>query len=256
MSTVPSARTAAPYLGSLLGSSLIDLLLRHRLVDDLLQAPRMAAGLVHLDVAALVLLYRLCYGLFWGWFLVGLLPGLLRGRCPARRSLRLFGLLATLQFLVNLVLINVAIVVADVHSYELLLEALGLYLAIGLIFVFWYWYLDYPLREQALAQRPLGGRSSDATPPGAQHAGIQISPLPPGLLFPEEAYEGLAFGTTGWTPGFIDYLFFAMVASNTFGAPEGHGVLGARLKLAHLVHSLFMTGIFIVIVARAINTLS
>ncbi|MBU6354110.1 MAG: hypothetical protein KGQ81_04035 [Cyanobacteria bacterium REEB498] len=231
MSTVPSARTAAPYLGSLVVSSLVDGLLRHRLFVDLDHVPRLAVGMVQLDLAALGLLYRVSLGLFWAWFVLGILPGLWRGRCPARRGLRLFGLLATLQFLVNLVVINVAIVEANVNSYELLLEAIGLYVVIGLIFVFWYWYLDYPLRDQA-------------------------TPIPPGLLFPEEAYEGLAFGTAGWTPGFIDYLFFAMVASNTFGAPEGHGVLGARLKLAHLVHSLFMTGIFIVIVARAINTLS
>lgn len=256
MSTVPSARTAAPYLGSLVVSSLVDGLLRHRLFVDLEHVPRLAVGMVQLDLAALGLLYRVSLGLFWAWFVLGILPGLWRGRCPARRGLRLFGLLATLQFLVNLVVINVAIVEANVNSYELLLEAIGLYVVIGLIFVFWYWYLDYPLRDQAFALRPLGGRSSDATPPGAQHPGTPIPPLPPGLLFPEEAYEGLAFGTAGWTPGFIDYLFFAMVASNTFGAPEGHGVLGARLKLAHLVHSLFMTGIFIVIVARAINTLS
>jgi len=231
MPTVPSARTAAPYLGALVVASLIDGLLRHRLFVDLAHVPRLAVGLVQLDVAALALLYRVSLGLFWAWFVLVILPGLWRGRCPARRGLRLFGLLATLQFLVNLVVINVAIVAADVNSYELLLEAIGLYLVIGLIFVFWYWYLDYPLRDRA-------------------------SPIPPGVLFPEEAFEGLAYGTNRWSPGFIDYLFFAMVASNTFGAPEGHGVLGPRLKLAHLVHSLCMTGIFIVIVARAINTLS
>jgi hypothetical protein len=33
-------------------------------------------------------------------------------------------------------------------------------------------------------------------------------------------------------------------------------VLGPRLKVAHMLHSLCMTGIFIVIVARAINTLA
>ena len=248
MSTVPSARTAAPYLGALVGSSLIDGLLRRRLFVDLAQAPPMAVGSAHVDMAALALLYRISLGLFWAWFLLWILPGLLRGRCPARRGLRLLGLLATLQFLVNLVLINVAIVVAKVNSYELLLEAIGLYVVIGLIFVFWYWYLDYPLRgqAQALAMRAAPANTAESNAP----------PIPPGLLFPEEAFEGLAFGTTRWTPGFIDYLFFAMVASNTFGAPEGHGVLGPRLKVAHMLHSLCMTGIFIVIVARAINTLS
>jgi hypothetical protein len=246
MSTVPSARTAAPYLGALVGSSLIDGLLRRRLFVDLAQAPPMAVGSAYVDMAALALLYRISLGLFWAWFLLWILPGLLRGRCPARRGLQLFGLLATLQFLVNLVLINVAIVEANVNSYELLLEAIGLYVVIGLIFVFWYWYLDYPLRGQALALRAAAANTAEGNAP----------PIPPGLLFPEEAFEGLAFGTTRWTPGFIDYLFFAMVASNTFGAPEGHGVLGPRLKVAHMLHSLCMTGIFIVIVARAINTLS
>ena len=248
MSTVPSARTAAPYLLALVGSSLIDGLLRHRLFVDLSHAPRMAVGLAHVDLAALALSYRISLGLFWAWFLLVILPGMLRGRCPARRGLRLFGLLATLQFLVNLVLINVAIVVAKVNSYELLLEAIGLYVVIGLIFVFWYWYLDYPLRGQAQAMAMRA--------PGANPDGAKLPPVPPGVLFPEEAFEGLSFGTTCWTPGFIDYLFFAMVASNTFGAPEGHGVLGPRLKVAHMLHSLCMTGIFIVIVARAINTLS
>jgi hypothetical protein len=248
MSTVPSARTAAPYLGALVGSSLIDGVLRHQFYVDLSLAPRMAGGLAHFDLAVLALFYRISLGLFWAWFLLVILPGLLRGRCPARRGLRLFGLLATLQFLVNLVLINVAIVVAKVNSYELLLEAIGLYVVIGLIFVFWYWYLDYPLRGQAQA---LAMRA-----PGANPDGAKLPPIPPGVLFPEEAFEGLSFGTTRWTPGFIDYLFFAMVASNTFGAPEGHGVLGPRLKVAHMLHSLCMTGIFIVIVARAINTLS
>ncbi len=246
MSTVPSARTAAPYLGALVGSSLIDGLLRRRLFVDLAQAPPMAVGSAHVDMAALALLYRISLGLFWAWFLLWILPGLLRGRCPARRGLRLLGLLATLQFLVNLVLINVAIVEANVNSYELLLEAIGLYVVIGLIFVFWYWYLDYPLRGQAISLRAAAANTAESNAP----------PIPPGLLFPEEAFEGLAFGTTRWTPGFIDYLFFAMVASNTFGAPEGHGVLGPRLKVAHMLHSLCMTGIFIVIVARAINTLS
>ena len=96
MSTVPSARTAAPYLGALVGSSLIDGVLRHQFYVDLSLAPRMAGGLAHFDLAVLALFYRISLGLFWAWFLLVILPGLLRGRCPARRGLRLFGLLATL----------------------------------------------------------------------------------------------------------------------------------------------------------------
>jgi len=236
--TAPSARTVAPYLGSLLVSSLIDGVLRHRLFMDLLQAPPMASGMGAMGLGAVGTLYRLCLGGFWLWFGAWILPGLLRGHTPSRRVLRWFGLLATLQFVVNAVAINLALVFAHVGSYTLLMEGIGLYVVIGLIFVFWYWYFDYPLRGQSL---------------GAE--GSTASGIPPGVLFPEEAVEGLAYGTNRWTPGFIDYLFFAMVASNTFGAPEGHGVLGARLKLAHMVHSLCTTAIFIVIVARAINTL-
>ena len=242
MSAVPPPRTVAPYVGALLVSSLIDLLLRHRLFFDLVHASKLTGATAAFDLAAIALIYRLALAAFWLFFVVKIVPELLCRKSPSRAVLRLFGVLATLQFLTNLLAINVAIVVANVNSYELLLEAIALYFVIGLVFVYWYWYLDYPLRGKAL-------QLSD----GDQKSSLNI---PPGVLFPEESFEEFAFGTNRWTPGFVDYLFFAMVAGNTFGAPEGHAVLGSRLKLAHLVHTLCMTGIFIVIVARAINTLS
>ena len=242
MSAVPPPRSVAPYIGSLLLSSLIDLLLRHRLFFDLSRAPALAGAAAGFDVAAIALSYRLALAVFWLFFFGKILPAVLRGMAPSRGALRIFGVLATIQFLVNLLAINVAIVVADVNSYELLSEAIALYFVIGLIFVYWYWFLDYPLRGKALLLADSGGKD-------------QVK-IPPGVLFPEESFEEFSFGTNRWTPGFVDYLFFAMVAGNTFGAPEGHAVLGSSLKVAHMVHSLCMTGIFIVIVARAINTIS
>ena len=63
-------------------------------------------------------------------------------------------------------------------------------------------------------------------------------------------------GTGVWVPELVDYGFFPLISGNTFGAPEGHGVIGARLKWTQVVHTLRMILVFIVIVARAINTLT
>jgi hypothetical protein len=63
-------------------------------------------------------------------------------------------------------------------------------------------------------------------------------------------------GTGVWVPELVDYGFFPLISGNTFGAPEGHGVIGARLKGTQVVHALRIIFVFIVIVARAINTLT
>ena len=48
---------------------------------------------------------------------------------------------------------------------------------------------------------------------------------------------------------------FTILSSNCFGAPEGHSLVGAPIKRLHMLHSLAMLSVFIVILARAINTL-
>ena len=62
--------------------------------------------------------------------------------------------------------------------------------------------------------------------------------------------------TDSWLPGPVDYLYFTILSSNCFGSPEGHLLIGRRLKLLQIIHTIFMILVFIIIVARAINTLS
>jgi hypothetical protein len=126
-------------------------------------------------------------------------------------------------------------------SYELLLESLVLYATITLNVLIWYWLVDHPPRH---GQHPLGGNRQ----PG------QVS-MPYGIVFPEEALERDLLGSDSWTPSFSDYLYFTILSSNCFGPPESHLLVGLPIKRLHTLHSLLMLNLFIVILARAINTL-
>lgn len=161
------------------------------------------------------------------------------GRSPSRRMLLWLGLLASATLLANLIAVNVAIYRRNTGSYALLAQSFALYAATNLIFVFWYWFHDHLLRVMASP----GARTGDF------HFGIQ---------FPEErsaASGGGCDGAPGWRPGLVDYAYFTLLSSNCFGSPEGHVVIGRVLKLLQIVHTVFMIFIFIIIVARAINTL-
>ena len=176
------------------------------------------------------------------FFFVKILPIVLRGGNLDRRDVWFIGLLATIQLASNLVAINLAIYLIDIASYELLGESFALYFSINLVFLFWYWFFDYPLRHQRLMLDGIDGKD-----------GIWI---PLGILFPEEALERSVSGPGAWAPALVDYVFFTLISSNTFGCPEGHGIIGSRLKWTQIVHTICMTLVFIVIVARAINTLT
>ena len=147
-----------------------------------------------------------------------------------------------MQLVSNLFAINLAIYFVGIASYELLGESLALYFSINLIFLFWYWFLDYPFRNQRLVSGGIDGKDRTG--------------IPYGILFPEEAMQRDLNGSGVWVPRLVDYVFFTLVSSNTFGAPEGHAVIGDRLKWTQVVHTLCMILVFIVIVARAINTLT
>lgn len=237
-----SARSAAPYLFALLLSSLIDLLLRARLLFDLdLYKPSHYQFSAHL-LKFLVGGYFLVLTTFLMFFLVKILPSIIRHGSLDRRDIWLLGFLATIQLASNIIVINLAIYLVNIASYELLCESIALYFSINLIFLFWYWFLDYPLRHQRLMLVGTDGKN-----------GIGI---PLGILFPEEALERDLSGSDIWTPVLVDYVFFTLVSSNTFGSPEGHGVVGSRLKWTQVFHTICMILVFIVIVARAINTLT
>ena len=242
-----SARSAAPYVFALLLSALIDLLLRSRLLFDLYFHKGLSNSFVVNSFPAQYLrfsagIYFLVLSVFLIFFLVKILPIVLRGGNLDRRDVRFIGLLATIQLASNLVAINLAIYLINIDSYELLGESFALYFSINLVFLFWYWFFDYPLRYQRLMLDGIDGKD-----------GIWI---PLGILFPEEALERSVSGPGAWAPALVDYVFFTLISSNTFGCPEGHGIIGSRLKWTQIVHTICMTLVFIVIVARAINTLT
>jgi hypothetical protein len=70
-------------------------------------------------------------------------------------------------------------------------------------------------------------------------------------MFPEQSGDLVA----RWKPHPIDYLFFTILCSNTLGPPEGHLVFGRRTKLLQIGHTITTLVVFLVLVARAINTL-
>ena len=79
---------------------------------------------------------------------------------------------------------------------------------------------------------------------------------PYGIVFPEETLERDVLRSGRWQPEFMDYAYFTILCSNCFGPPEGHLLVGRPIKVLHSLHSLAMITVFIVILARAINTLN
>ena len=54
----------------------------------------------------------------------------------------------------------------------------------------------------------------------------------------------------------MDYAYFTILSSNCFGPPEGRLLVGRPIKVFHIDYSLAMISVFIVILAKAINTLN
>ena len=116
-----------------------------------------------------------------------------------------------------------------VESTDLLVISAGLYVSLNIVFLFWYWYFDYPAQVRRL-HHPESPR--------------QIS-------FPANKLIGKA----AWVPSFLDYLYLTMMVSNTLGPPEDHSPVGDRVKVVQLVHSTAMLVLLVIFVSRAINTL-
>lgn len=98
-------------------------------------------------------------------------------------------------------------ITADIYSFKLgsfylLVIALGLYCSLNLIFLFWYWFIDYPGQVRHLHQ--------------PQHL-CQI-------IFPRESVSANA----GWLPGCLDYLYFTVMTSNTLGAAGDRDLAGGE----------------------------
>ena len=61
--------------------------------------------------------------------------------------------------------------------------------------------------------------------------------------------------TRAWSPGFLDYLFFAFNTSTAF-SPTDTAVLSRRAKVLMMVQALLSLLILAVLVRRAVNTLA
>ena len=147
-----------------------------------------------------------------------------------RQLLGVFGVACSLDLLINIAFLNAAVYHLKLASYQLLIQAMVFYMSLNLIFFFWYWYVDYPRQLQACA-------CSDDRPE---------------IRFPEQTESP----TANWLPRPVEYLFFTALASNTLGPPEGHAVLGSRVKWLQMAHTATALIIFLILVARAINTLN
>ena len=108
--------------------------------------------------------------------------------------------------------------------------ALGLYCSLNLIFLFWYWFIDYPSQVRHL------------------HHPEHLCKI----IFPRDAVSENA----GWLPGCLDYLYFKVITSNTLGAPENHSPVGTKVKLIQLLHSTLILVLLVIVISRAVNTLS
>jgi len=147
----------------------------------------------------------------------------------ARKSLFAFGLFSTLYLVINLFTISYGIFKFKVQSFYLLAISIGVYLSLNIIFMFWYWFIDYPSQVHKL------------------HHPESI----PEICFPRHSdHPG------GWLPNIFNYLYFAVLTSNTLGPPEDHSPAGQNARVVVLLHSSLMLIVLVIFVSRAINTLS
>ena len=237
-----SRRVVGPYLGVLMLAVLLAFALRVRIFEHYEHIAHRPDLLLDNTRRVLKIAFWGQFLLFWWLALRRLLPSLCRAvDLPPRRLMQAARLASGLS-LVNLFSESLAIYRLKIDSYDLLFESLLLYAAVTLNFLFWYWVVDHPPRHP--------GRPWES---GEPTRGVS---MPYGIVFPEEALERDLLKTEAWKPSFTDYLYFTILSSNCFGAPEGHALVGAPIKQLHMLHSISMLSVFIIILARAINTLS
>ena len=234
-------RSLRPFLIALVAAVLLNLGLRLRIFEHVLRAHQSAPWLMGVIARGLLVVFAALLVAFWWMLLVRLLPEFRRGLAPSRRQLASLVWLASGMAANNLLSENIAIYRLNLSSYTLLIDALMLYLSINLTFLFWYWFVDNPPRRLGA----LWEQSSSAA-----------LTTPYGIVFPEETLERDVLRSGRWQPEFMDYAYFTILSSNCFGPPEGHLLVGRPIKVLHSVHSLAMITVFIVILARAINTLN
>lgn len=241
--TSSAQRSLLPFLLALMLAVLLSVGLRLRIMAHVLRVQSSSNWLLLLIQRSLLVAFAALLLAFCWLLLVRVLPSWCRGVAPTRWQLGGLVLLASGMAAANLLSENLAIYRVNLSSYSLLIDSLMLYLGISLIFLFWYWYVDNPLHRRGLLWEQ--GQAETAA----------LS-MPYGIVFPEETLEREVLQSDRWQPGFVDYAYFAILSSNCFSPPEGHLLVGRPIKLLHIVHSIAMITVFIVILGRAINTLT
>lgn len=146
-----------------------------------------------------------------------------------RKSLFAFGLISTFYLIINLFTVSYGIFKFKVESFFLLGVSICMYISLNIIFMFWYWFIDYPSQVQKL------------------HHPESI----PEICFPHHSHH-----PNGWLPDLFSYLYFAVLTSNTLGPPEDHSPVGQSARVVVLLHSSLMLVVLVIFVSRAINTLT
>jgi hypothetical protein len=114
---------------------------------------------------------------------------------------------------------------------SVLVDAALIWMSNVVTFAVWYWEVD----GGGPAQRRMDVHSSED------------------FLFPQMAQQD-GKQATGWSAGFLDYLFLAFNTSTAF-SPTDTAVLSHRVKVLTMVQSLLSLVIVLVLVGWAINTL-
>ena len=120
---------------------------------------------------------------------------------------------------------------------RLLISAAAIWLTNVVVFALWYWHLD------------AGGPHERDQVPG-HDAGS--------FLFPQMTMSEArlaAAGLTGWSPGFMDYLFLAFNTSTAL-SPADTAALSRWAKFLMMIQALISLTVIAVLAARAINTLN
>lgn len=222
-------RLTRHFLVVLVIAAVLDLMLRLRIIYHYIHS-KYSSGLL-LDTIRNILMTM--FFVIFLVFMYDLVRVLSRQRTrhadPGSRQIKMLAVLVTAMTFVNLVSENIAIYRLNLASYSLLFESFCLYLSVTFVFLYWYWHVDQPPAHLASA--------------------------PYGIVFPEEMIESFHNDVSRWKPMFMDYMYFTILSSNCFGPPEGHLLVGMPIKRLHVLHSVCMISVFIVILARAVNTL-
>lgn len=149
----------------------------------------------------------------------------------ARHSFLIFGIFSSAYLMINLLTVSYGILAVKVQSLLLLLISGCIYVSVNIIFVFWYWYVDYPTQIKHL-----------------HNPEIETE-----ITFPERE---VGDGQPKWLPDFVDYVYLTVITSNTLSPPENHSPGGQLAKAITMMHSLSMLVILVFFVSRAIDTLS